>query len=182
MVVWNFARGRISLVFLCRDGSAGDVGAGECNFGLLLGVYLVKSELVVIHEHAEATLAAILLFVRFGDLAKVWFWGVVFSEGEMCGWMVAQAKLGDANKFYYDEKLKKWVEEGVDPTPDVAPPPPPPTTSSFVGSIPAFQEEGSAPPQAGSSKPGTPPLAPSSSNYYSNRRQAGGVRSRYVLR
>lgn len=74
MVVWNFARG--------RDGSAGDVGAGECNFGLLLGVYLVKSELVVIHEHAEATLAAILLFVRIGDLAKVWFWGVVFSEGE----------------------------------------------------------------------------------------------------
>ncbi len=92
-----------------------------------------------------------------------------------------QAKLGDANKFYYDEKLKKWVEEGVDPTPDVAPPPPPPTTSSFVGSIPGPQEEGNAPPQAVTSKPGTPPLAPSSSNYYSNRRQAGGVRSRYVL-
>lgn len=96
--------------------------------------------------------------------------------------MMPQAKLGDTNKFYYDEKLKKWVEEGVDPTPDVAPPPPPPTTSSFVGSIPASQEEGNAPPQAVTSKPGTPPLAPSSSSsYYSNRRQAGGVRSRYVL-
>ena len=100
------------------------------------------------------------------------------SEKRVVVWCL-QAKLGDANKFYYDEKLKKWVEEGVDPTPDVAPPPPPPTTSSFVGSIPGSQEEGNAPPQAVTSKPGTPPLAPSSSNYYSNRRQAG-VRSRCV--
>uniref|UniRef100_A0A7I4DLP5 Protein transport protein sec16 n=1 Tax=Physcomitrium patens TaxID=3218 RepID=A0A7I4DLP5_PHYPA len=90
-----------------------------------------------------------------------------------------EAKLGDANKFYYDEKLKKWVEEGVDPTPDVAPLPPPPTTSSFMGSAPP-QEETHAPPQAVTSKPGTPPLAPTSGNHYSNRRQAGGVRSRYV--
>lgn len=22
--------------------------------------------------------------------------------------------MGDVNKFYYDENLKKWVEEGVD--------------------------------------------------------------------
>uniref|UniRef100_A0A803NA13 Protein transport protein sec16 n=1 Tax=Chenopodium quinoa TaxID=63459 RepID=A0A803NA13_CHEQI len=28
-----------------------------------------------------------------------------------------QAKLGDTNKFYYDEKLKRWVEEGAEPTP-----------------------------------------------------------------
>ena len=25
-----------------------------------------------------------------------------------------QAKLGETNKFYYDEKLKRWVEEGAE--------------------------------------------------------------------
>lgn len=94
-------------------------------------------------------------------------WGFIF-----------QAKLGDANRFYYDEKLKKWVEEGVDPTPDIAPPPPPPTMSSFVG-VSTPLDETHATPQAVTLKPGTPPLAPNSINHFSNRRQSG-VRSRYV--
>lgn len=89
-----------------------------------------------------------------------------------------QAKLGDANKFYYDENLKKWVE-GVDPAPESAPLPPPPTASRFTGTSP-FQEEAHGSSQAVTSKPGTPPLAPIGGNHYSNRRQGGGVRSRYI--
>jgi hypothetical protein len=42
-----------------------------------------------------------------------------------------QAKLGDSNKFYYDEKLKRWVEEGVDPPAEEAALPPPPTAAAF---------------------------------------------------
>lgn len=94
--------------------------------------------------------------------------------------MTFQAKLGEANKFYYDENLKKWVEEGVEPTPELAPPPPPPTTSNFFGS--SAPEESHTPPLAATvaSKPGTPPMPPSSSNQFSSRRQSG-VRSRYLL-
>ena len=39
--------------------------------------------------------------------------------------------MGETNKFYYDEKLKRWVEEGVDPPAEEAALPPPPTTAAF---------------------------------------------------
>jgi hypothetical protein len=39
--------------------------------------------------------------------------------------------LGEKNKFYYDEKLKRWVEEGVEPTAEAAALAPPPTTLGF---------------------------------------------------
>ncbi|GFZ01162.1 RGPR-like protein [Actinidia rufa] len=42
-----------------------------------------------------------------------------------------QAKLGEKNRFYYDEKLKRWVEEGAEPPAEEAAPPPPPTTAAF---------------------------------------------------
>ncbi|KAJ8775301.1 hypothetical protein K2173_020305 [Erythroxylum novogranatense] len=42
-----------------------------------------------------------------------------------------QAKLGDKNKFYYDEKLKRWVEEGAEPPAEEAALAPPPTTGIF---------------------------------------------------
>lgn len=39
--------------------------------------------------------------------------------------------MGDSNKFYYDEKLKRWVEEGAE-LPAAEPPlAPPPTTAAF---------------------------------------------------
>ncbi|CAN6476889.1 unnamed protein product [Victoria cruziana] len=46
-----------------------------------------------------------------------------------------QAKLGEKNKFYYDEKLKRWVEEGVDPQTEAAELAPPPTTASFTAAF-----------------------------------------------
>ncbi|XVE65087.1 hypothetical protein DITRI_Ditri07aG0154000 [Diplodiscus trichospermus] len=103
-----------------------------------------------------------------------------------------QAKLGEKNKFYYDEKLKRWVEEGVEPPAEAAALPPPPTTAAFQNGISdhnlksAFKSEGS--PTNGSPKfrnppptehaSGIPPI-PTSSNHFSARGRMG-VRARYV--
>ena len=54
-----------------------------------------------------------------------------------------QGRLGEQSKFYYDEKLKMWREEGVDEIPDLSPPPPPPT--SFPAQSPAAAPEVPAP-------------------------------------
>ncbi|GAB2274173.1 hypothetical protein Dimus_008941 [Dionaea muscipula] len=103
-----------------------------------------------------------------------------------------QAKLGDTNKFYYDEKLKTWVEEGAKTPVGAAAPPPPPTTTSFQSSTPdnssqnAFSDGGPAidsSPDFRSStsseiSPGFPPI-PHSSNQFSARGKMG-VRARYV--
>ncbi|CAM6048637.1 unnamed protein product [Sphagnum compactum] len=87
-----------------------------------------------------------------------------------------KAKLGDTNKFRYDEKLKRWVEEGVELPPE-EPLPPPPISSNFVAST--SPETSHVTTQAISSKPGTPPIPPSSSTH-SSRTRSQGVRSRYV--
>ncbi|KAJ7952507.1 Protein transport protein sec16 [Quillaja saponaria] len=103
-----------------------------------------------------------------------------------------QAKLGETNKFYYDEKLKRWVEEGVEPPAEEAALPPPPTTNTFQNGTPeynlksALQKEGSPSkesPGVKTSSPlehasGIPPIPPSS-NQFSSRGRIG-VRSRYV--
>ena len=39
-----------------------------------------------------------------------------------------QAKLGEENTMYYDEKLGRWVEPGKEGEAEAGPPPPPPTT------------------------------------------------------
>jgi hypothetical protein len=88
--------------------------------------------------------------------------------------MIEQAKLGDTNKFRYDEKLKRWVEEGVELPPE-EPLPPPPISSNFVASTSPETSHVTA--QAISSKPGTPPIPPSSSTH-SSRTRSQGVRSR----
>ncbi|KAG8382433.1 hypothetical protein BUALT_Bualt05G0076800 [Buddleja alternifolia] len=103
-----------------------------------------------------------------------------------------QAKLGDSNKFYYDEKLKRWVEEGAAPPAEEAALPPPPTTAVFQNGTSdynlksALQSE--SPHSNGSpefkspslldNNSGIPPLPPTS-NQYSARGRIG-VRSRYV--
>ncbi|GMJ01585.1 hypothetical protein like AT5G47490 [Hibiscus trionum] len=101
-----------------------------------------------------------------------------------------QAKLGDENKFYYDEKLKRWVEEGVEPPAEETALPPPPTNAAFLNgvndlsvkdtpkteSFHASNENKSSITSERSS--GIPPIPPSS-NQYSGRARMG-VRSRYV--
>ncbi|KAG8659460.1 protein transport protein SEC16B homolog [Manihot esculenta] len=103
-----------------------------------------------------------------------------------------QAKLGETNKFYYDEKLKRWVEEGAEPPAEEAALPPPPTTSAFQNGVSdynlksALKSDGS--PTNGSPTSKTPnpvehasgiPPIPTSSNQFSARGRMG-VRARYV--
>ncbi|CAI9274231.1 unnamed protein product [Lactuca saligna] len=116
-----------------------------------------------------------------------------------------QAKLGDTNKFYYDEKLKRWVEEGVDPPAEEAALPPPPTMAAFQNGTPeynlktALKSEGShshlsngtsdftSPMPMGGHTSGIPPLpattttttTTTTSNQFSARGRTG-VRARYV--
>ncbi|KAK4786778.1 hypothetical protein SAY86_010611 [Trapa natans] len=99
-----------------------------------------------------------------------------------------QAKLGEKNKFYYNEKLKRWVEEGAEPPKEEAALPPPPTTASFPNGASdynlksALKTEGSI--SNGSSTPlpeqtqGIPPMPPSSNQFSARGRM--GIRSRYV--
>lgn len=49
-----------------------------------------------------------------------------------------KAKLGEENKFYYDENLKTWVEKGAKAPAEVAPLAPPPTTTSFQTGLPDY--------------------------------------------
>ncbi|MQL98712.1 hypothetical protein Taro_031425, partial [Colocasia esculenta] len=110
------------------------------------------------------------------------------------GWMSRsrQAKLGEKNKFYYDEKLKRWVEEGAEPPAEEAALPPPPTTTSFQNHAPeystknAFSSEnissnGMLETKSSSStehSPGMPPMPPMQNQFSARGRM--GVRSRYV--
>ncbi|KAH0649140.1 hypothetical protein KY285_034388 [Solanum tuberosum] len=104
-----------------------------------------------------------------------------------------QAKLGDSNKFYYDENLKRWVEEGA-ALPAAEPPlAPPPTAAAFqngaldynVKSVlksessicnNGFPEMRS--PTSADNGAGIPPLPPTSNQFSARGRM--GVRSRYV--
>ncbi|KAL6181301.1 hypothetical protein ACLB2K_047956 [Fragaria x ananassa] len=103
-----------------------------------------------------------------------------------------QAKLGETNKFYYDEKRKRWVEEGAEPPAEEPALPPPPTTAAFQNGISdynlrsALKKEGSLTkggPELHTSTPpgptsGTPPVPPSSNQFSARGRM--GIRSRYV--
>lgn len=100
--------------------------------------------------------------------------------------------MGDENKFYYDEKLGRWVEKGVEIPAEEAAPPPPPTTSVFQNGTSdynlksALQTEVShsngSPEFRGSgpmdNNPGIPPLPPTTNQYSARGRM--GVRSRLV--
>ncbi|XP_011081258.1 protein transport protein SEC16B homolog [Sesamum indicum] len=103
-----------------------------------------------------------------------------------------QAKLGETNKFYYDEKLKRWVEEGAEPPAEEAALPPPPTTGVFQNGTSdynlksALQSEAShsngspefKTPSSQDNNSGMPPLPPMTNQYSARGRM--GVRSRYV--
>uniref|UniRef100_A0A1D1Z5I2 COPII coat assembly protein SEC16 n=1 Tax=Anthurium amnicola TaxID=1678845 RepID=A0A1D1Z5I2_9ARAE len=110
------------------------------------------------------------------------------------GWMSKsrQAKLGERNKFYYDEKLKRWVEEGAElPAEEVALPPPP-TIASFPNHVPEYNVNNVFATENPSSNgmletkisnstehsPGIPPMPPTQNQFSARGRM--GVRSRYV--
>ncbi|KAK8934949.1 hypothetical protein KSP39_PZI014831 [Platanthera zijinensis] len=104
-----------------------------------------------------------------------------------------QAKLGESNKFYYDERLKRWVEEGAEIPAAEASLPPPPTAASLQNGISNYDVKNAlnsnnslsitdangakidTPSEQGI---GFPPLPPSQNQFSAYSR--AGVRSRYV--
>lgn len=95
-----------------------------------------------------------------------------------------EAKLGDENKFYYDEKLKRWVEAGAEQSTEEAVLAPPPMVASFnssSGSPSDVKSGGESQGQSAgvSSSADLPPMPPSI-NQFSARGRLHGVRSRYV--
>lgn len=105
--------------------------------------------------------------------------------------ILCKAKLGDTNKFYYDEKLKRWVEEGAEPTTEESALPPPPMTAAFQSGKSDYNLKSSlndglhavngSPASTNStpeSSPGIPSTLPSSNQFSARSRM--GVRSRYV--
>nr|KYP67164.1 Protein transport protein Sec16B [Cajanus cajan] len=102
-----------------------------------------------------------------------------------------QAKLGEKNKFYYDEKLKTWVEEGAELPVEEAALPPPPTTAAFKnGSTEynlrsALKTESSPPIEGSNIRTSSPELSPGMAPKPPTANQFSawghlGVRSRYV--
>lgn len=107
--------------------------------------------------------------------------------------MLVKAKLGEKNKFYYDEKLKRWVEEGAESPAEEAALPPPPTTAPFQNggtdynlrsalkkeapSHDGIAEFPSPNPTLAENSSGIPPIPPSSNQFSARGRM--GVRSRY---
>ncbi|KAJ8447315.1 hypothetical protein Cgig2_013092 [Carnegiea gigantea] len=101
------------------------------------------------------------------------------------------AKLGEKNKFYYDDKLKRWVEEGAGPPAEEPALASPPTTAAFMNGVScldkkdesnnAIHANGQAEFKSANSfekKAGTPPL-PSGANQFSACGRMG-VHARYV--
>ncbi|KAL4344212.1 hypothetical protein S83_035383 [Arachis hypogaea] len=102
-----------------------------------------------------------------------------------------QAKLGEKNKFYYDEKLKRWVEEGAEPPAEETALPPPPTTAVLQNGSTEYNLKSALKTEASSVNggsdsihsspeltPGMPPIPPSTNQFSARSRM--GVRSRYV--
>ncbi|CAH8384260.1 unnamed protein product [Eruca vesicaria subsp. sativa] len=90
-----------------------------------------------------------------------------------------EAKLGDENQFYYDEKLKRWVEKGVEPPAEEAALPPPPTVGTYRSNSLGYENKSDmknemSPPSG--SLTGIPPVS-QGSNPFSARTRS---RSRYV--
>ncbi|XP_057487137.1 protein transport protein SEC16B homolog [Actinidia eriantha] len=103
-----------------------------------------------------------------------------------------QAKLGEKNKFYYDEKLKRWVEEGAETPSEEATLLPPPTSAAFQNKMPDYTpkdgpeidnvhyngEQEHKSPYSLEQNSGIPPIPPSS-NHFAARGHMG-VCARYV--
>lgn len=100
--------------------------------------------------------------------------------------------MGEKNKFYYDEKLKRWVEEGAEPPAEEAALPPPPTTAAFQNGTSdynlksALKTEGfvangspadfKSPTTLPEQPSGIPPMPPSSNQFSARGRM--GIRAR----
>ncbi|KAL0693265.1 hypothetical protein Bca4012_060445 [Brassica carinata] len=91
-----------------------------------------------------------------------------------------EAKLGDENQFYYDEKLKRWVEKGVEPPAEEAALPPPPTVGTYRSNSLGYENKSDMKnemsPPSGGSLTGIPPISQGSNPFSARARPRG----RYV--
>ncbi|WZZ87502.1 hypothetical protein YC2023_116081 [Brassica napus] len=90
-----------------------------------------------------------------------------------------EAKLGDENQFYYDEKLKRWVEKGVEPPAEEAALPPPPTVGTYRSNSLGYENKSEvknemSPPSGNLT--GIPPISQGSNPFSARARPRG----RYV--
>ena len=74
-----------------------------------------------------------------------------------------KAKLGAANQFYYDDKLKRWVEKGVEPPAEEAALPPPPKLGTYKNNSLGYENKSDMNPPSGSWNSGGPTPAENSS-------------------
>ncbi|CAA7040392.1 unnamed protein product [Microthlaspi erraticum] len=99
-----------------------------------------------------------------------------------------EAKLGAENQFYYDDKLKRWVEKGVEPPAEKAALPPPPTIGTFQNNSLGFENKSDMNPSNGNwssggptppeNSSGIPPVSQGSNQFSARGRM--DVRARYV--
>ncbi|KAF8117127.1 hypothetical protein N665_0012s0132 [Sinapis alba] len=99
-----------------------------------------------------------------------------------------EAKLGAENQFYYDDKLKRWVEKGVEPPAKEAALPPPPTLGTYRSNSLGTENKFDTNPSGGSwssggptpseNSSGIPPVSQGSNKFSARGRM--GVRARYV--
>jgi hypothetical protein len=128
-----------------------------------------------------------VLFVLLCSIIKKKFFRLCQFKVLMLSYM--KAKLGEKNKFYYDENLKRWVEEGVEPPAEETALPPPPTTATFHNSLTDYNLKSALKTEGPPSKersdlktsnpeltPGVPPI-PHSTSHFSARGRVG-IRSR----
>ena len=99
--------------------------------------------------------------------------------------------MGEKNKFYYDENLKRWVEEGAETPSKEATLLPPPTSAAFQSKMPDYtpkdgpeidnvhynSEQEHKNPYSLEQNSGIPPIPPSS-NHFAARGHMG-VCARY---
>ncbi|CAN6910008.1 hypothetical protein HID58_076386 [Brassica napus] len=99
-----------------------------------------------------------------------------------------EAKLGAENQFYYDDKLKRWVEKGVEPPAEEAALPPPPKLGTYKNNSLGYENKSdmnqpsgnwsSGGPTPAENSSGIPPVSQSSNQFSARGRM--GVRARYV--
>ncbi|KAK9079956.1 hypothetical protein SSX86_001631 [Deinandra increscens subsp. villosa] len=120
---------------------------------------------------------------RFGSMLYEKTVGRVLKSGQD-----KQAKLGNPNKFYFDEKLNRWVEEGVDLPAEEPALAPPPTMATFQNGSANYSLKAALTTESMSSEFASPipashtsgiPLIPATTNHLSARGRTG-IRARYV--
>lgn len=177
---------------LSKDGSPygqgnASISGGPLRFGRF-GFQLLQKTIgwVSWSRHDRQVCSVIVFIYTFSNILLINFDANYLN-------LLLKAKLGESNRFYYDEKLKRWVEEGAELPAAEASLPPPPIAASFQNGKSDYDIKSAlksdnlvkdakqetkfdAPSEQGFC---LPPVPPSQNQFPANNR--GGVRSRYII-